>query len=885
LTIDQRLSTALTDRYRIERELGQGGMATVYLALDLRHGRKVALKVLRPELAAVIGADRFLAEIKTTAALQHPHILPLFDSGQADSFLFYVMPLVEGESLRDRLNREKQLPVADAVRIAGEVASALDYAHRHQVIHRDIKPENILLHEGQALVADFGIALAVTTAGGSRMTETGLSLGTPHYMSPEQAMGERTLDARTDIYALGCITYEMLLGEPPFTGPTGQAIVAKMMTEKPAPLTSRRETIPAAVEDAVLTALAKLPADRWATAAEFAGALGGAGSPTRTHAIPGHRAAEPPRRRAALYAALAAIALLAVWGWLRPRPTPALARYEVAVPGLRQATLTYSGHSFAIAPDGSRLAYVASDGSRPNELWIRDRATTQPRVVPGSAGADSPFFTADGKWIGFFANGGLFKVEAAGGAPFAMAQFSSRSLAGGTFLPDGSVRYTDLGFGLRAAGGPRDTSAMTPPNGLAVVFPVALPRNDAILATTCTNNCAHMALDAVNLRTGEWKLLLDNVSRGWYLPESGILLIGRPDGSIQAAHFDPKALELRGTPVPILTGVQVDNGIVPELAVSPSGTLVYLSNKGGQDEFAVVRVSREGKITPVDSAWRAGINSVALSPDGNRLAVSIVGGGRTDVWIKQLDAGPLTRLTFDGTLNYRPAWRPDGRTVSFTSDRTGTSLLYTLRADGSSKPERVMPGDTSQVDEAQWSLDGRWLVYRNGTADDQRNVFARSTGTDTARILVSAGRFDEYAPMLSPDARWVAYVSIESGREEIYVRPFPNSSDARWQVSTEGGSAPVWSHSGKELFYITAAGRMRAVAVEAGKEFHPGPSQDLFSLKGLSCSPYHSCYAVSPDDRSFIMLQTWGGLNPTSSTYLELVLNWTDELKATLERK
>jgi WD40 repeat protein len=426
---------------------------------------------------------------------------------------------------------------------------------------------------------------------------------------------------------------------------------------------------------------------------------------------------------------------------------------------------------------------------------------------------------------------------------------------------------------------------MTPPKGLAVVFPVALPRNDAILATTCTNNCAHMTLDAVNLRTGEWKLLLDNVARGWYLPEPGILLIGRPDGSIQAAHFDPKALELRATPVPILTGVQVDNGIVPELSVSLSGTLVYLSNKSGQDEFAVVRVSRDGKVTAVDSAWRAGINSVALSPDGNRLAVSIVGGGRTDVWIKQLDAGPLTRLTFDGTLNYRPAWRPDGRTVSFTSDRDGPSLLYTLRADGSSKPERVMPGDTAEVDEAQWSADGRWLVYRNGTADDLRNIFARSTGTDTARITVSAGRFDEYAPVLSPDARWVAYVSIESGREEIYVRPFPNSSDARWQVSTEGGSAPVWSHSGKELFYITASGRMRSVAVQAGKEFHAGPSQDLFSVKGLSCSPYHSCYAVSPDDRSFIMLQTWGGLNPTSSTYLELVLNWADELKATLERK
>jgi Tol biopolymer transport system component/tRNA A-37 threonylcarbamoyl transferase component Bud32 len=273
-----RLTEALADRYRIERELGQGGMATVYLAHDLRHDRQVAIKVLRPELAAVIGAERFLTEIKTTAHLQHPHILPLFDSGAADSFLFYVMPFVEGESLRDRLNREKQLPIPDAVRIATEVAGALDYAHRHGIIHRDIKPENILLHDGRALVADFGIALAASSAGG-RMTETGMSLGTPHYMSPEQAMGDRELTPRSDVYALGAMTYEMLAGDPPFTGSTAQAIVSKVMTDKPAPLRRLRERVPEQVEDAVLTALEKIPADRFATAAEFASALSGPAGP------------------------------------------------------------------------------------------------------------------------------------------------------------------------------------------------------------------------------------------------------------------------------------------------------------------------------------------------------------------------------------------------------------------------------------------------------------------------------------------------------------------------------------------------------------------------------------------------------------------------------
>jgi tRNA A-37 threonylcarbamoyl transferase component Bud32/pimeloyl-ACP methyl ester carboxylesterase len=274
------LAAALADRYRIEVGadglpplLGQGGMATVYLAQDLKHDRKVAIKVLRPELAAVIGAERFLREIKTIANLQHPHILGLIDSGEVNGTAYYVMPFVEGESLRDRLNREKQLPINDAVRVASEVAAALDYAHRHGVIHRDIKPENVMLHDGSALVADFGIALAVSSAGGSRMTETGMSLGTPHYMSPEQAMGEREITARSDVYALGAMTYEMLLGEPPFTGPTAQAIVAKVMTEKPAPLRLRRDTIPDGVEHAVLTALQKLPADRFRTTVEFSSAL------------------------------------------------------------------------------------------------------------------------------------------------------------------------------------------------------------------------------------------------------------------------------------------------------------------------------------------------------------------------------------------------------------------------------------------------------------------------------------------------------------------------------------------------------------------------------------------------------------------------------------
>ncbi len=269
----ERLKTAVADRYTIERELGAGGMATVYLAHDVKHDRRVAVKVLRPELAAVLGAKRFLNEIKVTANLQHPHILPLHDSGEAGGFVYYVMPYVEGESLRAKLEREKELSIEEAIEITKAVASALDYAHRQDVIHRDIKPENILLHDGQPVVADFGIALAVSAADGTRLTETGLSLGTPQYMSPEQAMGDRELDGRSDIYSLACIMYEMLVGEAPYTGPTAQAILTKIVTEEPKPVTQTRNTVPEHVDVAIRKALAKLPADRFATAAELVEAI------------------------------------------------------------------------------------------------------------------------------------------------------------------------------------------------------------------------------------------------------------------------------------------------------------------------------------------------------------------------------------------------------------------------------------------------------------------------------------------------------------------------------------------------------------------------------------------------------------------------------------
>src|SRR5688500_3565325 len=372
------LGAALQDRYTIEREIGRGGMATVYLARDIRHNRPVALKVLNPELGAVLGVERFLAEIQVTANLQHPNLLPLFDSGAADNLLFYVMPFIEGESLRARIDREKQLPVDDSLKIATAIASALDYAHRHGVIHRDLKPENILLHEGQPQVADFGIALAVSNAGGNRITQTGLSLGTPQYMSPEQATGDRIIDARSDIYSLGALTYEMLTGEPPHTGTTSQAVIARVLTEKPRSIRSSRPSVPPHVEAAVERALEKLPADRWATAKEFSEALSGARIVTRASTAAVSRNLPSSRPTVREYAAwilaaagLGAAAFLALKPE-RPVAPPMPAEFEVVMPDSVDPSPVGGAATVAVSRDGSTLVFQArARAGAPPSLWLR----------------------------------------------------------------------------------------------------------------------------------------------------------------------------------------------------------------------------------------------------------------------------------------------------------------------------------------------------------------------------------------------------------------------------------------------------------------------------------------------------------------------------------
>jgi serine/threonine-protein kinase len=887
----ESLKAALADRYAIEHELGAGGMANVYLADDLKHHRKVAIKVMRPELAAVIGADRFLVEIRTTANLQHPHILPLHDSGEVNGTVFYVMPFVEGESLRDRLDREQLLPVADALRIVSEVAAALDYAHRHGVIHRDIKPENILLHDGSALVADFGIALAASRSeGGSRMTETGMSLGTPTYMSPEQAMGERTLDARTDVYALGCVLYESLVGEPPFTGPSAQAIIARVMTESPRSLTAQRNTVPFHVDAAVGVALAKLPADRFATAAAFAEALAHPGATNAMTAARGVVAGPPkPRWLTVLPWAVTAVALVAAaWAW-QGRGSEAAPSREFLSFGRSLQAMWDTRAGFAISPDGETVAF--SD-SVTRQLWVKRAASLEAVAVPGTEDAFGPAFSPDGEWLAFIADGKVKKSRLDGSAPTTLADSAEQSYGGVAWLDDGTLIYAGTGgfvmYRVAATGG--TVTKVLPESalpGLSFVTLAPLPGARGVIFGVCNTGCAEYSLHVLDVAAGTEHLVAADGIAGVYLP-SGHLLYTRFDGTAVAAPFDLDALATTGPPVQVL-----DN-LIPrqQIGISRTGTLVYGRQAGPALGAEFVRLDRTGTVTRIDSSWYGDFTNGEFSPTGDRFATSVgIRTGNQSIWIKQLDTGAFSRLT-SGQTDRRPTWSPDGQTIAFVHDSALVGQVYTQPADGSRPAARFLGLDRG-IQEVDWSPDGQWLVVRtdNGEAG-AGDILAIPTSGDATAINVVATPAPEYYPVVSPDGRWIAYTSEVSGKPEVYINRFPSGDGGRRQVSLNGGIQPRWSADGRELYYIAsrvlsttnAAGTMTAAELRLGEGVEVIARRELFQTDGFGFEGIHQSYDIDPRDGRFSFRRVRQDTASGSAPGLVRINNWPAVLRELLAR-
>ena len=884
-----RLNKALEGRYRIESELGEGGMAMVYLADDLRHERRVALKVLKPELAAVVGAERFLAEIKTTANLQHPHILPLFDSGEADTFLFYVMPYVEGETLRDRLEREKQLPVDEAIRIAKDVAEALHSAHKQGVIHRDIKPANILLSEGRPLVADFGIALAVSAAGGGRLTETGLSMGTPYYMSPEQASADREPTPASDVYSLGCVLFEMLTGDPPHTASSAQAVLAKILTEEARAPTSVRSTIPPGVDAAVRKALEKLPADRFAGADAFGRAL--SDEAFRYGDEPGVVAASalarPPLAvTLGLVGVTAVAALVAGWAF-GGRVSPSPPRVLTTELTLGPNAPTHNILKARISDDGSVIVYLTADGRGTWSLFVRGADEVSARQIPNTEGAHNFAISPSSEEVAFtgVAVGPLRVVSTSG----EVARTVVERAQGPPVWGRTHVYFTDPEFGLaRVALAGGDAERLTPLTD-EVVFRIPsdlLPQEDALLFTEGARGDPRRAVFLLSLQTGEITYVTEG---GFARYLDGLLIYSGPTGSqIMGAPFDLETRQLSGGAVALLSGLAANRVSFSgaDFSVGAAGDLVYqAAGPSSRTRTKPVWVDRAGTASPIDPEWylfpAVAITGVDLSHDGTRFAAgSLSEDAQIDVGIKDLRGGPAQRMSFDPPTNTRPFWGPNDDELYYFRDPDGGFIkgdMLAIPSDGSGRPREVLT-DVG-IGSGSWGAGHEWMIYRVGVpARESRDIYGlQSEGSEPVQLVATAAT--EQAPSLSPDGRWLLYQSDRSGDHNVFVRPFPNVDDGLVQISLTGGTEPQWATSGNEIFYRDAIGQLVSARVEAGAALRVTAREVLFDALPYWSDPAAPQYDVAPDDERFIMLEREPG-----STSLVVVWSWLDGVKARLVR-
>jgi serine/threonine-protein kinase len=887
----ERLNTALAGRYQIEKQLGQGGMATVYLAKDLKHDRMVAVKVLKPELAAVLGAERFVVEIKTTAALQHPHILPLFDSGTADGFLYYVMPYIEGETLRGKLNRETQFSVDEAVRITAQVADALDYAHRHGVIHRDIKPENILLHDGRPMVADFGIALALSAAAGGRMTETGLSLGTPHYMSPEQATAEKEITGRSDIYSLASVMYEMLAGQPPHLGGSAQQIIMKIIAEPVQMVTQHRKSVPLHVAAALAKALEKLPADRFESAAAFAAALGNSAFTGGTTAVSRRTSAGGGRNRTTLAAVgFALLVIGAAMGVVLTRRAPVapnVVRFTVPMKSGQRLALE-GGYDvpLALSPDGTRLAFIARDNaSLGGILYMRSLDQFTTTAVPGTENAINPFYSPDGLWVGFTtpSDRTVRKVAANGGPVSPVARDASVLSGAASWADDHSIVYVSRGNSpTRVGDGGGPVKGLADSTKLVGASPFVLPGSRAMLLTACTlggsqSECTP-EVAAMDIKTGDLKTLVPNATRGWYLPPSYLIYSTR-EGALFAVKFDAKKMTITSAPVGVLDGINMGRNFVAHVAISASGTMAYVPMTAAANGV-IVQVDRNGRETVIVAKPGRYLQPRA-SPDGQRIAVTMPDSKQAlEIWIHDRPSATTRQLTFDGESE-RSSWSPDGQRLAFFTRRAGKGSIWLAPGDGSGPgaplSEGAIPSGSAAV---FWTRDGNWVVWDGQAAgspgaggDDIYAVPVVDT-PHTNRPVV-ATPYAEQTGEVSPDGKWIAYVSNDANRDQVYIQPFM-APGGRTLVSAGVAIEPAWVSNNELAFTNVENDSLTIARFEFGSTVKVTRTALIGRqtyLRGLSA---YRNYDVTRDGKSFVFVKPVGQAVVVEPV---VVLNWVEEVK------
>jgi eukaryotic-like serine/threonine-protein kinase len=885
--------------YEVVAQIGAGGMGEVYQAHDTKLGRDVAIKVL-PEAFArdPERLSRFQREAKMLAALNHPNIATIHGLEQSGETSYLVMELVSGETLAERV-KAGPLGIEEALKIAVQIAEALETAHEKNIIHRDLKPANVkVTPEGKVKVLDFGLAKAFAGDGANddpsnsptlsaAATMQGTILGTAAYMSPEQARG-KTCDKRTDIWAFGCVLYELLIGKQAFHGETTTEILAAVLRGEP-DWQALPASTPGKIRDLLRRCLQKEMNKRARDAGdariEIEEALAAPVTAELTAAAPtkGIHAFGRREQNLVLGALLlvAVIASLATW-ILKPSSSPQplqVSRLTITLPPGQQLAGLDSGPAVALSPDGTHLVYVARQGGT-QQLYLRAMDSLESTPISGTEGAIEPFFSPDGQWVGFFAGGMLKKVSVSGGAALTLSVASSPR--GANWGSQGTITFapgtvTPIQQVPDAGGTPQPLTRFEKGDA-SQRWPEFLPGGKAMLFAAGPN--------AINFTIGQVAVQSVGASERRNLVQGGMNphyalsghLVYAQGGSLVAVPFDPQRLQVTGTAVPVVEGVlQSPVSGAAQYSFSATGSLVYVSGGVQSAQSSLVWVGRNGAEQPLPAPAHAYLTP-RLSPDGRRVAVTIT-GQETHVWLYDLPRETLTRLTFEGNANNGAIWTPDGKRIAFNSNKEGPLNIFWQLADGSGGLERLT---TSEYIHApmSWSPDGQLLAFFEVNPATQRDIWVLRMSDRKAQPFLRT-QFDEAVPRFSPDGHWLAYISNATGRHEIYVQSYPGPG-GKWQISTEGGTEPAWNRNGRELFY-RSGNKMMAVDIATQPGFAAGTPRMLFEGRYETAPFAASNYDVSPDGQHFLMVKP-SEQEQSAPTQINVVLNWFEELKRRVPR-
>ena len=870
-------------RYEIRSLIGAGGMGEVYLARDPKIGRDVAIKVL----PAALSGDkerlaRFEQEAQAAGSLNHPNILAIYDVQTANGAPYVVSELLEGETLRERINGAA-LPTRKAIDYALQITHGLAAAHEKGIVHRDLKPENLFItKDGRVKILDFGLAKLTQPDGAvvqtdipTRRVDTdpGTVMGTLGYMSPEQVRG-RPVDHRSDIFSFGAILYEMFSGKRAFHGESTADTMSAILREEPPDLSETNKSVAPGLERVINHCLEKNPEERFHSARDLAFAIEALSGSTSLSG--GVLAALPPRKRwrsregvawVATSLALIAAAVLGTLYFRRPAIDERTTRFVVAMP--EKATEVIGP---VISPDGRTITFIGvADGRR--QLYIRPLDSVTAQTLPGTEEAVFPFWSPDSRYIGFFSNNKLKKIEVTGGPAQTLCDAPSGS--GGTWNSDGVILFGRFGAAISrvSAAGGVPASVLTLNDARKEReqdFPMFLPDGRHFLYYSWNGNVNDTGIYAASIDGGEPKLVVKNDSNFAYSP-LGYLLFARAS-TVMAQAFDAGKLGLSGDPFPIAENVTFAANIsYSNFSISENGVLVYHGSSNASRRL--VWFDRSGKelsaVGPPGS-----YNDVVLSPDNKRAALQRVEGGNTDIWLIDLVRGVLSRFTFKPSVDDDPAWSPDGNSIIFTSTEDGTDKLYRKISSGAGDEELLSDYAVTAGDGIDWSSDGKYVLFKATGQNTVDDLGILPLDGESAPYLLLQSNFNEWQGKFSPDGRWFAYISSESGRPEVYVQSFPLSG-GKWQISNGGGGQPHWRRDGKELYYIASDSKLMVVDIKPGTTFEMGTPTALFQTR-VSGYTAPNRYDVSIDGQRFLVNSP---VEEASKTPITVVLNWTSTIK------